>query len=294
MERNQARAEFRSRHPQRNGRRGAPYPVELAELPTFPEWLRMDIEEKKEQGIEIPDEVDDTSRPPSLQAQRFKSMYAYGYHYRVKSAEETITKTCDSGVAAFFRRPCRSGRHNENLVEANLEYIGQILEIVELNYGRHCTVLLVCEWVKANYRGRSATVRKDEWGFTLANFNNMVPFGYESFSFPVHCDQVFFSDEEDEPGWKVVLRTEVRGRRIDNEMEDPDEHPMFSMGSDYDFEGLRVPESIPERNPDPLPTGRNIQINEIINAVVEEEAVVFDRDIGESSEEEGEYRYAGL
>jgi hypothetical protein len=71
-------------------------------------------------------------------------MYAYGYHFQVKSAEDSITKTCDSGVVAFFHMPCRSGRRDENLVDANLEYIGQILEIVELNYGRHCTVLLVC------------------------------------------------------------------------------------------------------------------------------------------------------
>ena len=45
----------------------------------------------------------------------------------------------------------------------------------------------------------------------------------------------FFSDEEDEPGWRVVLRTEVRGRRVDSEMEEHDEIPMFAMGADYDF-----------------------------------------------------------
>ena len=102
-------------------------------------------------------------------------------------------------------------------------------------------MVLVCDWVKANYRGRTATVKKDEWGFTLANFNTMVPFGYESFAFPIHCDQVFFSDEEDQPGWKVVLRTEVRGRRIDSEMEAEEEPEMFAMGSDADFAGLRAP-----------------------------------------------------
>lgn len=218
-----------------------PYPPDLQEMVPFPEWIRSEVEAQERAGVAIADEVADTSRPPSLQAQRFKSMYSYGYHYRVKSAEETITKTCDSGVAAFFRRPCRSGRGDENEVDANLEYIGQILEIVELNYGRHCTVILVCDWVKANYRGRNAIVKKDEWGFTVANFSSMVPYGYESFAFPIHCDQVFFSDEEDEPGWKVVLRTEVRGRRIDSEMEEVEEIPMFAMGSDYDFAGLRAP-----------------------------------------------------
>ena len=148
----------------------------------------------------------------------------------MKSAEESANSTCDSGVAAIFRRPCRSGRRDPNPVDANLEYIGQILEIVELNYGRHCTVLLVCDWVKANYRGRNATVKKDEWGFTMANFNSLVPFGYESFAFPVHCDQVFFSDDEDEPGWRVVLRTEVRGRRIDSEMEEEEEAEIVCNG----------------------------------------------------------------
>jgi hypothetical protein len=285
-ERTNARAEFRARHPRRNGRRMIPYPTELEALPTFAQWFRTEIETMKQAAISIPEDVEDSSILPSLQAQRFKSMYAYGYHYRVKSAEESITKTCDSGVAAFFRRPCRSGRRDANVVDANLEYIGQILEIVELNYGRHCTVLLVCDWVKANYRGRNATVRKDEWGFTLANFNTMVPFGYESFAFPVHCDQVFFSDVEDEPGWRVVLRTEVRGRRIDNNIEEEDVNPMFDMGADVDFEGLRAPDVIPETHPDPLPTGRNIRLNDILNEVLGEQSLVFDRDVGESSEED--------
>ena len=95
----------------------------------------------------------------------------------------------------------------------------------------------------------------------------------------------FFSDEEDQPGWKVVLRTEVRGRRVDSEIEEQDEIPMFAMGADSDFEGLRAPEELPEFNPDPLPTGRNVRLNEIMNEVVEEEAAAFDRDLGESSEE---------
>lgn len=283
-ERSNARAEFRRRHPRRNGRRGAPFPEELEEMPAFAQWFTDEIEARKHEGVVIPDDVEDSSKPPLLQAQRFKSMYSYGYHYRVKSAEESLTKTCDSGVAAVFRRPCRAGRRDENMVDASLEYIGQILEIVELNYGRHCTVLLVCDWVKANYRGRTATVKKDEWGFTIANFNTLVPYGYESFAFPVHCDQVFFSDEEDEPGWKVVLRTEVRGRRIDSEMQEEEEVEMFAMGADADYIGLRVPEIIPEGNPNPLSSGRNIRLNHVLNDVVEEQGMVFDRDVGESSD----------
>ena len=160
QERTDARAAFRASHPRRNGRRVTPYPLELEVMLAFSQWFRTEIEVGKQSGISIAEDVEYSSNLPSLQAHRYKSMYAYGYHYRVKSAEESITKTCDSGVAAFFRRPCRSGRRDVNVVDANLEYIGQILEIVELNYGRHCTVLLVCDWVKANYRGRNATLKK--------------------------------------------------------------------------------------------------------------------------------------
>ena len=185
QERTNARAAFRSTHPRINGRRVTMYPSDLDVMPSFEQWFRLEIEAHKQEGRSIPDDVENSSNLPSMQAHRFKSMYAYGYHYMVKNAEDSITKTCDSGVATFFSRPCRSGRRDEHLVEAKLEYIGQILEIVELNYGRHCTVLLVCDWVKANYKGRKTTVKKNEWGFTIANFNAMVPFGYESFAFLV-------------------------------------------------------------------------------------------------------------
>ena len=64
-------------------------------------------------------------------------------------------------------------------------------------------------------------------GITLVNFSSIFPFGYESLAFPINCDQIFFSDAEDEPGWKVVLRTEVRGRRVDSEMDVEEEMEMF-------------------------------------------------------------------
>jgi hypothetical protein len=124
------------------------------------------------------------------------------------------------GVARIFRRLCRTGMRDPNHVDANLEYIGQILKIVELSYERHCVVVLDCEWVKANYRGRNATVKKYEWGFTMANLNALVPHGDESFAFPIHCEQVFLSDDEDEPGWRVMLKAMVRGRKIDSSKEE--------------------------------------------------------------------------
>ena len=171
-------------------------------------------------------------------------------------------------------------------MNATLKYIGQIQEILELNYGRHCIVVLVYEWVKINYRGRNAIVKKDEWGFTLANFNCLLPFGTESFAFPIHCDQVFFSNDEDEPGWKVVLQTEERGRRIDSELEEEEETEMFRMENNTNFERLRQASTIPESHPNLLLTGRNLKINELLGEGIEEANEFFDRDLGESSKDE--------
>jgi len=176
--------------------------------------------------------------------------------------------------------------HDQNLVDADLEYVGQILEIVELNYRGHCVVLLVCDWVKAHYRGRNATVKKDEWGFTMANFGAVVPFGYESFAFPIHCQQVFFSDDEDDPTWKVVLRTEVRGRRHDGASDEEHECSFFSMGSDVDFQGLQLPSEVQETYPNAASIGRSVPVNNLLSDTLPSSPSVFDRNIGESSEEE--------
>jgi hypothetical protein len=46
-------------------------------------------------------------------------------------------------------------------VNAAVEYVGYIEEILELDYRRHCLVVLVCEFVKANYRGENATIIGD-------------------------------------------------------------------------------------------------------------------------------------
>ena len=127
----------------------------------------------QENHVEIPHNIIDSSKPLTLVAQNFHAMNAYGNHYRVKTAELSLT-TCDSGIAAKYRRPWRSGLRDQNLVEAVVEYVGNLQNIVELDYTNHCIVIFVCEWVKANYAGSNATIRKDQIGFTIANLWKIV------------------------------------------------------------------------------------------------------------------------
>ncbi len=52
--------------------------------------------------------------------------------------------------------------------------------------------MLLCNWVKVIYVGNSATIKRDEYDFTLINFNFFIPISNASFVFPIHIEQVFF------------------------------------------------------------------------------------------------------
>jgi hypothetical protein len=48
---------------------------------------------------------------------------------------------------------------------ASIEYIGWIEEIFKLGYGRFQTIVILCNWVIANYGSIMATVKRDEYGW---------------------------------------------------------------------------------------------------------------------------------
>ena len=212
--------------------------------------------------------VVDTARGPLPMSTVYKSMYAYGNHYRVLSSEAHL-KTSDSGIAATYKQVCRNSVRDGNIVMADVEYVGHIEEILELNYRRHCVVVLVCDFVKANYRGENATIKKDKWGFTLANYARR--YGRvckDSFAFPMHCEQVFYSDANESPGWKVVLRKEVRGKRVIPESNSEGETELFHMGRDDDYEGLRPNLEVGEQDVPQARTGEDIILEPAITGQV--------------------------
>jgi hypothetical protein len=203
-ERDTARVCWCARNPGRGGRRALNYPAELFGLPPFSEWFRSEVESEELGDNDVHDDVKALLQLPRNTATKYRSMYGYGYHCRIKSAKQHM-KTADSGVVATFRRPFQNGQRDRNIVIASLEYVGNVEEILELDYGIVCLVVLVCTWVKANYRGPSSIIKKDRWGFTVANFESLIQPGYESFAFPLHVDQVYLSRCPDMPGWKVVI-----------------------------------------------------------------------------------------
>jgi len=97
---------------------------------------------------------------------------------------------------------------------------------------------------------------------------------------------VYFADAREEPGWKVILRKEVRGRRVYGNHSVSEDGPLFAIGEDDDHEGLRAPEHVAEDNPGRVETSRVVREEE---AVLLDDWNLGDRDLGESgSSSDGE------
>ena len=83
----------------------------------------------------------------------------------------------------------------------DVTYYGRIIDIIELNYsGNFSVVLFKCEWVDViSKRGI-----KDKYGYTLVNFSHLIHTGekidHEPYIFSNQADQVFYSDDKENPG----------------------------------------------------------------------------------------------
>ena len=263
-ERGQDREQYRREQRRRGRRTRFAYPASLSKILEFAQWVIEEVRRDQQVGGILDPMVVDTARGPLNVAHAYKSMYAFGNHYRVLSSEQPL-RTCDSGVAATFKQVCRNGSRDVNQVNADVEYVGHIEEILELNYRRHCVVVLVCDFVKANYVGENATIKRDKWGFTLANYDKRYgTICRDSFAFPRHCEQVFFSKDKESPGWRVVLRKEVRGRRVIPNSEGDEDAQLFAMGQDDDFEGLRPDREVGEQEVEMAETGEDVILQPVM------------------------------
>ena len=233
-EREAFRKMCRRRHPTLTVR----YPLELHDLPPFATWLTSRLSRQRSSGEDVDVDVAQYAQPPERYAISHRKMYAFGMHFRVRGAEGGLV-TRDSCVVASFTRQIPWGLRNGRPIETTEEYVGYIEEILELDYRNHCTTVLVCDWVRPSADPRHPNITRDQYGFTVANFNRMDGKVHSnSFAFPLHCQQVFFSNDPTRPGWKVVCRTDVRGRRGQLQTNQSLPH-IIDVGHDADFLGLQ-------------------------------------------------------
>ena len=78
----------------------------------------------------------------------------------------------------------------------------------------------------------------------------------------------------------------MRGRRIDSQVEEEEEPELFSIGQDTDYRSFEAGPEGGNNSVNNGGRGREIDVNALFNEVVPENAMMFDRDVGESLEDE--------
>jgi hypothetical protein len=176
-----------------------------------------------------------------------------GRHFRIASRDASKS-TADSFISAYFY----VGHPEKQL------FIGQIHQILRLNYDSVKPVLLKAKWYDNDVTDRraSTTLVQDECGIqrVLAKkFMDDHLVRHEPFVFPAQCNQVFLVPDRLHPDWQLVVDTEVRKMRptlpkpfeevtISAErsasVEEDDDIGMATVGSDSEEEGEG--ENLPE------------------------------------------------
>ncbi len=160
---------------------------DLAPVPPFATWIKVSIGVTLNDGGIIDKDIIHMSMPPTLEAMSYQTMHAYGNHIRAASVKEHLTIS-DYGIMATFEEEYILGPNDQIPILAKLEYVGWVKEILELNYGVLNTIILLCNWVKANYTRSSATFK---YGFTRELF---IPYSHFRLiiCFPPTCKVSFF------------------------------------------------------------------------------------------------------
>ena len=91
-----------------------------------------------------------------------------------------------------------------------LNYVGIQKDILKLKYGPFCKLLIFirCGWMKQYDNWGNRTYVSHNVGLMVVNFRHKVPKMLEPFLFPSQTTQIFWSDEVNKPGWKMVLAKE--------------------------------------------------------------------------------------
>jgi len=115
-------------------------------------------------------------------------MWAYGHHYRVERVDEK-RRSFDCGVMVDFKQPSRASSKDKNVIEGNLQYIGKIQEIIELDYRSFKCSIFKRKW----YESFDRTQRHDiHSGLFSIDSSKYLPLDKEPYVLPIHCEQVFF------------------------------------------------------------------------------------------------------
>lgn len=134
----------------------------------------------------------------------------------------------NSGVYYEATAMCRSSARDTAQVVDVVSYYGRVVDIILLDYNAFYVPIFRCEWA---VKGNGVKV---EDGFTLVNFNHShISFGKDPFILASQARQIFYSRENDESSWYVVMK--CPSRRYSDEKVDDLHADVGPLPSDMDM-----------------------------------------------------------
>ena len=122
------------------------------------------------------------------QVRKYPTMWAYGQHYYVESVD-VKRRSFDCGVMVDFKQSSRASSKDKNVIEGNLQYVGKIQEIIELDYRSFKCSIFKCKWYEAFNRTKRNDIHS---GLFSIDSSKYLPQDEEPYVLPIHCEQVFF------------------------------------------------------------------------------------------------------
>ncbi len=103
----------------------------------------------------------------------------------------------------------------------HMNYVGELKDIVQLDYGHvHTPIILFrCEWIKSMDNWGNDTYVRNDVGFVLSILNMLLVL-QEPFIFPSQATLVFFSNDKQWPGWKILLPKEAQSCQSIGDVDD--------------------------------------------------------------------------
>ncbi|MCO5612632.1 hypothetical protein L7F22_066901 [Adiantum nelumboides] len=191
------------------------------DVPSFMDWLYTRMQRADRDHETISREQREFMIRCERKARMYTNMWAYGQHRWIK-AIDIMRLTQDSSVVASFKQLSRASSRDTNLVDSEVGYVGTIVGIYEISYRIFKQVILKVDWFRAEYKGNSATMRREPSKFWSVDSSKLMRATREPYILPAHVEQAFFYKNPDSHPWWQVVHVQPRGRQLFDSV-DPEE-----------------------------------------------------------------------